>query len=358
MKIKHKLLLINSNTTELKTYAQFFNKHNFEVLISNSLSQGLQIANSKNPLITIIIFNNGDEINLLNDFNNYNGYIILHKTHASDVKLKNTDTIIDGLELSENDFYNLCQKHIKKLPNEINTHSPQNLKTLLIEDSKINQLYFGEILNRLNLNHTVCDGMSDALSKIKTNEYNLIITDVNLKDGNGIDLLKQVNLIKKHKTPSIIISGHNKEELIETYGEINGDYILTKPINDVLFEETIYKCLNIKLQHSNEEPSYNYDQIIKILKNDPIKINKSLLEFIEVLNKSITFTESALKTTDYESLRASHHELLNLCSYYGAKLLSDLVLQFKAETNLENKKAILLKLHDEQKQVFKFYSKL
>ncbi|MBN1181296.1 MAG: response regulator transcription factor [Bacteroidales bacterium] len=104
------------------------------------------------------------------------------------------------------------------------------MKVLIVED-EINLL--NSIITYLSGENYICEGVSgfsDAEDKIYMNEYDVIIIDIMLPDGNGLDLVEQ---IKKNNKDSGIIIISAKDSL---HDKINGldsgsdDYI-TKPFH-------------------------------------------------------------------------------------------------------------------------------
>ncbi|ATB69299.1 response regulator [Sulfurospirillum diekertiae] len=119
---------------------------------------------------------------------------------------------------------------------------------------------FGEI-------HEASDG-NEALLLYKKSEnfYDIVITDLNMPQMNGMDLIKNIQLINP-KQPIIVVSAHNETEyfLESIRNNVNG-YIL-KPIDFNQLVETIYKVASLvkerqekaknqtKLQEKLEEQS-------------------------------------------------------------------------------------------------------
>ncbi|QIR77343.1 EAL domain-containing protein [Sulfurospirillum diekertiae] len=119
---------------------------------------------------------------------------------------------------------------------------------------------FGEI-------HEASDG-NEALLLYKKSEnfYDIVITDLNMPQMNGMDLIKNIQIINP-KQPIIVVSAHNETEyfLESIRNNVNG-YIL-KPIDFNQLVETIYKVASLvkerqekaknqtKLQEKLEEQS-------------------------------------------------------------------------------------------------------
>ena len=82
----------------------------------------------------------------------------------------------------------------------------------------------------------------DALEKMKANPPDLLITDLNMPELDGGQLLKRIIASPKlHGTPSIVITSLNnpaKKKELQNYGVIA---ILGKPVDPVLLSTTLEK---------------------------------------------------------------------------------------------------------------------
>jgi CheY-like chemotaxis protein len=119
----------------------------------------------------------------------------------------------------------------------------KSVKVLVIEDDRLTQLYYASILEDLNITAVACLTYEKALAEIVKDDYDLILSDVKLKDGNGIDLLRQFADKNKNKIPFVIFSGYTKGELIELYGEFEASAILTKPVGVLELTKVISELL-------------------------------------------------------------------------------------------------------------------
>ena len=101
------------------------------------------------------------------------------------------------------------------------------MKILLIEDEKE---LSGSILEYLQKENYLCEAVPDfehALEKINLYQYDCIVVDINLPDGNGLNLIRVLKEIKS-ETGIIIISARNSLDDKITGLEIGADDYLTK----------------------------------------------------------------------------------------------------------------------------------
>lgn len=139
------------------------------------------------------------------------------------------------------------------------------MKILLVEDD----LQLQESLSMaLKLkNHTVdcLETMKDAL-EINYNLYDLVILDIQLPDGNGIDICHFIR--KKYNLPIVFLTAHNHEDMIVAGLKAGADDYITKPFSlNVLYAriEVATRRMNKKVKIGELEiDSENY----KVYKNN------------------------------------------------------------------------------------------
>ena len=119
--------------------------------------------------------------------------------------------------------------------NEINVLDAPNTPTekrqvLLVEDetslAKITRIG----LEKMNIDVEIVGLVSEALDRISQKDYDCIITDLRLPDGNGSEILTLMDSIGK-RTPVIILSGNPTFEEIEEFAERPLTSVYTKPIS-------------------------------------------------------------------------------------------------------------------------------
>lgn len=114
---------------------------------------------------------------------------------------------------------------------------------LLIADDEVSYAQLlGERFTRKGFNVTVVHTVTEAVTEIKKNHFDLALLDQNLPDGDGLDVLH----VAKSTDPNleaIILTGYGTmESAIEALKDGAYDY-LTKPCNAAKLEFTLYKAL-------------------------------------------------------------------------------------------------------------------
>ncbi|MCC3861223.1 response regulator [Pseudemcibacter aquimaris] len=78
-------------------------------------------------------------------------------------------------------------------------------KILAVDDSKTMRDMINFTLQGAGYDVTLAVDGNDGLTKLKSNEIDLIITDINMPGMNGIDLIKNVRVDDKYRSMPILI---------------------------------------------------------------------------------------------------------------------------------------------------------
>jgi len=128
-------------------------------------------------------------------------------------------------------------------------------KVLYVEDAHYNQLLLKGYAQVWNLQLDLASSVEEAIKKVTSNRYDLILTDYRLPDGTGSDLaLRSPDIHKEAKIPLVVISAYQMEGVSELY--LFDDYI-QKPINFDKFFYILKKYLNKKAIAHKEKKYFN-----------------------------------------------------------------------------------------------------
>ncbi len=115
---------------------------------------------------------------------------------------------------------------------------PASLRILLVEDEPATMRIMARLLKRLGHTVTAAGSIAAALSLIETEDFDLIISDIGLPDGTGLDLMRRVT--KLHgAVPAIALTGYGMEEDILRSRAAGFTAHMTKPIDFTKLEVMI-----------------------------------------------------------------------------------------------------------------------
>ena len=114
----------------------------------------------------------------------------------------------------------------------------QILKVLIIEDQKVESELLRRMLEKLSLKADIADDGASGLKMFKDNDYDLVITDMNLPELDGNDVIKGIRKISPF-IPIIAVSGD--ENRLEEAGQSGVNIMWRKPVSRNNLVETLTK---------------------------------------------------------------------------------------------------------------------
>lgn len=102
-------------------------------------------------------------------------------------------------------------------------------KILLLEDDITLGSGIRLALQSPSVQITLCRTLAQSLGAVADNSYDLLILDVNLPDGSGLELLEQVR--KTSRVPVILLTANDMEMDVVTGLEAGADDYITKPFS-------------------------------------------------------------------------------------------------------------------------------
>ena len=108
----------------------------------------------------------------------------------------------------------------------------KNFTLLYVEDNQETRELIEEILeNRVKEIYTAVDG-KDGLEVYKDKRPDIILTDINMPNLNGIDMAKEIKKLNSAQ-PILILTAFNENHLLHDSVDIGVDGYITKPIVDI-----------------------------------------------------------------------------------------------------------------------------
>ena len=174
------------------------------------------------------------------------------------------------------------------------------MKLLIIEDEKE---LSDSIVNFLNQEEYLCEQSftyQDAMMKVDLYEYDCILLDLMLPDGNGLDILREIKK-KKSNTGIIIVSAKDSLEDKVLGLKIGADDYLSKPFYLAELSMRIFAVIRRK-SFSNNNILQSNNVVIDLLSKE-VNVNHQVLELTKteyelllflIENKSKVISKSAL----------------------------------------------------------------
>jgi two-component system chemotaxis response regulator CheY len=124
------------------------------------------------------------------------------------------------------------------------------LHVLLVEDSPAMRTFVRSVLeHELREDVEVQEAASgfDALRLLPRGSYGLLITDINMPDINGLELLRFVRQSPPHRSTAVlVISTMSSERDRDRALALGADFFLAKPFSRETLRDAVAKCLELR----------------------------------------------------------------------------------------------------------------
>ena len=94
----------------------------------------------------------------------------------------------------------------------------------------------------MNLTCEVVDNGEEAVEKVKTNNYNIVLMDIHMPGISGLEATKRIRAFDKELT-IFALTAVTLEDKMHEFDEAGFDDIISKPFKQEDFEKKLYNAL-------------------------------------------------------------------------------------------------------------------
>ena len=113
----------------------------------------------------------------------------------------------------------------------------QGRRILLVEDHKDSASVMSRLLERLQFQIQTAESLETARRMAESHRFDLLICDIQLPDGSGLDLMRELR--SRYDIRGIALSGRGSEEDRQKGRDAGFDEHLTKPIDFQTLRTTV-----------------------------------------------------------------------------------------------------------------------
>ena len=167
--------------------------------------------------------------------------------------LSNSDIKLESeLGIGSSFIFTLSFNIIEKVKNSISAIKLDSKilihkKILIVEDNRINQIVTKKILEKNDIICTIAENGEEAIRLVKTNNYNLVLMDINMPVKNGIEATIEIRKFNK-TLPIIALTAVEIEEMKNNIYESGMNDIIVKPYDITKFIASIIKNISLKTE--------------------------------------------------------------------------------------------------------------
>jgi PAS domain S-box-containing protein len=118
----------------------------------------------------------------------------------------------------------------------------RTLRVLVVEDHEDTAEMMQRLLSSRGHDVTVAGSVAAAISALQTSPFDVLVSDVGLPDGSGMDVVRHARQQLRLGVPAIAITGYGMDEDIARARNAGFDVHLTKPVNLLQLDEAVSRA--------------------------------------------------------------------------------------------------------------------
>ncbi len=212
------------------------------------------------------------------------------------------------------------------------------MKTIvLIEDDEISRLFLVEALSLLPVRVAVCVCFSDAGVYFNSQNADLIISDVNLPDG---DLFSHCRIFPPD-VPILVTSAGLSDAALQRLQALGYNNILNKPMTLQTLHAAIRQQLALPDTTSTPEPLWDRQKTGMALGRNPAALAQLKGMFESELRQMTTELQALFKQGEHKAMHDILHKLKASCGFLGASRLLQACIVLDGQLSQPNLEAFL-----------------
>ena len=116
----------------------------------------------------------------------------------------------------------------------------KTLRILVVEDNKNTLRSLKLLLTSLHYDVTTAQTLHEAVDLARERQFDLLLSDIGLPDGNGFDLLSAIR--ERQSIHGIAVTGHGDDEDVRKSHEVGFLHHLVKPVSVDLLQAAIHEA--------------------------------------------------------------------------------------------------------------------
>ena len=222
----------------------------------------------------------------------------------------------------------------------------ENLRILLVEDNRINQLLASTVLTKAGYQVDIAGDGRAAIMSLEAADYDVILMDVEMPVMDGIEATEQIrnkaSTQKKRSVPIIAMTANAMAGDRENYIAAGMNDYISKPMNATRLLSTISRWADtghtdndVPAPHAPEDSAagagdMSFDELERLSRRIGENNIKSLIdEFIDDSREQMKRLSTLCASADHEGVARIAHEIAGTSANFGATRLADLAQQLK-----------------------------
>lgn len=190
-------------------------------------------------------------------------------------------------------------------------------KALIVDDEPSQLALTQELVRTIGINSHTCKNGHEALKKLETENYDLVLTDIQMPQMDGMELVSAIRKNPQTRDiPVIAISGRTNVP-VDTYAEAGFTKSLLKPYQPQALLQTIaeifkmdFTAKKVTPPETKENSAYNLEEIYEFSAGDKNAMQIIINVFLNSSESNLKDLKTAYRSRDKEKMAAIAHKML------------------------------------------------
>jgi PAS domain S-box-containing protein len=228
---------------------------------------------------------------------------------------------------------------------DIDAKKLRSKKVLLVDDDSVNRLLGKVMLDKFNCDYDIANSGEEAIEKLKSLTYDILLLDVHMPDISGLDVARFIRKGKQNKSSKIIaITAAAMKHDIKKFYDAGIDDFIIKPFKEQYLFNKMCRALQIQTKESKPQKaeiilkgaeiqkSYSLAELKKMAGGDQEFITQMLVTFIRNTENTIHLLPLLLKEKKWEQIGETAHKILPSFRHLEVKEIISKLVRIKTNT--------------------------
>lgn len=217
----------------------------------------------------------------------------------------------------------------------------KNKKVLIVDDNALNRRVFEHIIGQVCI-FEVAENGKEALEKLKGENFDLILMDIQMPVMDGITTLRHIKSQQLSNAPTIAVSAFASENDREYFLSTGFDDFIAKPIKPRVLLETLGKFLHIPIKTEATETTKTspftdldtkvVDSLLKF--NSKENIRTVYEDFLEESKRILQEIDELIAAKEFDQIGEKLHIIKGNAGTLGALKIYKFVESFEKNIKL------------------------
>lgn len=233
----------------------------------------------------------------------------------------------------------------------------KGVKILLVEDNYLNRMVAQNSLQYFDCEVTEAENGIEAIEAMKTKDFDIILMDIQMPEMDGIEATRIIRNELKLKIPIIALTANAFKSEIEKFKKAGMNDYVTKPFEEEVLIETIYKNLTKKIKKeikqgiNNNTKLYNLNSLRNLSRGNEEFVLKMITIFITQTTETLHKIEEAITIDDFTEISRLVHKIKPSIEGIGVTSIVEDIKLLEKIAKETNDKTTILRLFENIKSI-------